>query len=91
MDEHDIHTLIRLARIAPEATAEAADWADVLRRATVLAAAQPVWPAESLLSRRQPVPDSVGWGTRPIRQAAAATRHAVATESEFQGWGTRRF
>lgn len=99
MDDSDIYILIGLARIAPDTTAavELADWADVVRRAAALAPGRPSSaPASapalaSILGRGQPVADSLGWGTRPLREAAAATRRPVDAGSEFHGWGTRRF
>lgn len=90
MDESDIHILIGLARIAPDTTDELADWSDVLRRAAAASGGER--PALSpTLRHRQPVSDSLGWGTRPIRQQATATRRPVNIENEFHGWGTRRF
>ena len=90
MDDSDIRILIGLARIAPDTTGELADWADVLRRSDVASSGERPALAPAL-SRRQPVSDSLGWGTRPIRQTAPATRRPVDAENEFHGWGTRRF
>ena len=90
MDDSDIHILIGLARIAPDTTDERADWADVLRRVDAASGGQR--PALSpTLRRRCPVSDSLGWGTRPIRQTAPVARRPVDAVNEFHGWGTRRF
>ena len=90
MDDSDITLLIGLVRIAPDATDELADWSDVLGRAAAVAGRRQ--PALTpTLRHRQPVSDSLGWGTRPIRQAALAARRPADAENEFHGWGTRRF
>ena len=90
MDDSDIHILSGLARIAPDITDVFADWADVLRRADAASGGER--PALTpTLRQRRPVSDSLGWGTRPMRQTAPAARRPVDAENEFHGWGTRRF
>ncbi len=89
MNDSDIPILVGLARIAPDTAAESPDWADVLRRARADRSERPV-PAP-LPTTLQPVPDGLGWGTRPIRAAVTAASRTVAAESGFHGWGTRRF
>ena len=89
MNDSDIRILVGLARIAPDTTAESADWAEVLRRARAGRTERRV-PAP-LPTTLQPGPDGLGWGTRPIRATVTASGRPVAAESGFHGWGTRRF
>lgn len=89
MNDSDIRILVGLARIAPDTTAVPPDWADVLRRARAGRSERPV-PASNPTGP-QPVPDGLGWGTRPIRATVTAASRTVAAESGFHGWGTRRF